>query len=169
MALVWANSPWSGGYDAFWHSYITVDLGSLRLEETLQHWVNDALMVLFFFVVGLEIKYELVHGDLRDPRTAALPIIGAVGGMVVPAAHLPRDRRRRGEAAPGWGIPMATDIAFALGVLGLLGRRIPSAARLFLLTLAIVDDIGAILVIAVFYTDRPRPRVARRSRVALLA
>ena len=95
VALVWANSAWAGGYDAFWHSTITVDLGVLRLEETLQHWVNDALMVIFFFVVGLEIKYELVHGDLRDPKTAALPIVAAVGGMVVPAARLPRGRGRR--------------------------------------------------------------------------
>ena len=150
-ALVWANSPAAGSYEDFWHSHITLDLGVLRLDETLQHWVNDALMVVFFFVVGLEIKYELVHGDLRDPRTAALPIIAAVGGMVVPAG-LYAVIARSGEGASGWGIPMATDIAFAVGVLGLLGRRIPSPARLFLLTLAIVDDIGAILVIAVFYT-----------------
>ena len=110
-------------------------------------------MVIFFFVVGLEIKYELVNGDLRDPRTAALPIIAAVGGMVVPAGALRRlDPPGSDGAGAGWGIPMATDIAFAVGVLGLLGRRIPSALRLFLLTLAIVDDIGAIIVIAVFYT-----------------
>jgi NhaA family Na+:H+ antiporter len=151
VALVWANSPWSDSYDAFWHSVVTIDLGPLHLEETLQHWVNDALMVLFFFVVGLEIKYEMVHGDLRDPRTAALPIIGAFGGMVVPAG-LYLLVAGGGDASAGWGIPMATDIAFALGVVGVLGRRIPSAARLFLLTLAIVDDIGAIVVIAVFYT-----------------
>jgi NhaA family Na+:H+ antiporter len=109
-------------------------------------------MVIFFFVVGLEIKYELVSGDLRDPKTAALPIIAAVGGMVVPAA-IYLAVTGFGEAGRGWGIPMATDIAFAVGVIGLLGRRIPSAARLFLLTLAIVDDIGAIIVIAVFYTE----------------
>ncbi len=124
----------------------------LRLEETLQHWVNDALMVIFFFVVGLEIKYEIVHGDLRDPKTAALPIVAAIGGMLVPAGVYVLIVGG-GPGSGGWGIPMATDIAFAVGVLGLLGRRIPSAARLFLLTLAIVDDIGAILVIAVFYTE----------------
>ena len=152
VALVWANSPWAEGYDAFWHSSITLDLGVLRLEESLQHWVNDALMVIFFFVVGLEIKYELVHGDLRDPRTAALPIVAAMGGMAAPAVVY-LAVVGTGEGSSGWGIPMATDIAFAVGVLGLLGRRIPSAARLFLLTLAIVDDIGAIAVIAVFYTD----------------
>jgi Na+:H+ antiporter, NhaA family len=152
VALVWANSPWADGYDAFWHADITLDLGVLTLEETLQHWVNDALMVIFFFVVGLEIKYEIVHGDLRDPKTAALPIVAAVGGMLVPAG-IYAVIVGGGDGASGWGIPMATDIAFAVGVLGLLGRRIPSAARLFLLTLAIVDDIGAILVIAVFYTS----------------
>ncbi|MGZ5399470.1 MAG: Na+/H+ antiporter NhaA [Nocardioides sp.] len=152
VALVWANSPYADSYDAFWHASISVDIGVLRLEESLQHWVNDALMVIFFFVVGLEIKYEIVHGDLRDPKTAALPIVAALGGMLVPAAVY-LAVVGGGEGSSGWGIPMATDIAFAVGVLGLLGRRIPSAARLFLLTLAIVDDIGAILVIAVFYTD----------------
>ena len=150
-ALLWANSPWAGSYDAFWHAEITISAGPFHLGESLQHWVNDALMVIFFFVVGLEIKYEMVHGDLRDPKTAALPIIAAIGGMVVPAG-LYLLLAGGGEGGGGWGIPMATDIAFAVGVLGLLGRRIPSAARLFLLTLAIVDDIGAILVIAVFYT-----------------
>lgn len=153
-ALLWVNLPfdgWADGYDRFWHTPLAVEIGDWRLEETLQHWVNDALMTLFFFVVGLEIKYELVHGDLRDPRTAALPIIGAVGGMVVPAL-LYLAVAGGGPARDGWGIPMATDIAFAVGVLGVLGRRIPSAARLFLLTLAIVDDIGAIVVIAIFYT-----------------
>ncbi len=151
-ALAWANSPWSGGYDSFWHTQISIEIGSLHIEESLQHWVNDALMVIFFFVVGLEIKYELVQGDLRDPRTAALPIVAAIGGMAVPALIYLAVAGGT-EASSGWGIPMATDIAFAVGVVGLLGRRIPSAARLFLLTLAIVDDIGAIIVIAAFYTD----------------
>lgn len=150
-ALAWANSPWGGSYDDFWHAHVVFELGPFGIEGSLQHWVNDALMVIFFFVVGLEIKYELVNGDLRDPRTAALPIIAAVGGMLVPAGIYALIAGG-GPASAGWGIPMATDIAFAVGVLGLLGRRIPSAARLFLLTLAIVDDIGAILVIAVFYT-----------------
>ncbi|MCD6638493.1 MAG: Na+/H+ antiporter NhaA [Nocardioides sp.] len=152
VALVWANSPWSASYNDLWHTPLSIDVGPLRLEETLQHWVNDALMVVFFFVVGLEIKYELVNGDLRDPRTAALPIVAAIGGMVVPAG-IYAVFNAGGDGAAGWGIPMATDIAFAVGVLGLLGRRIPSSARIFLLTLAIVDDIGAILVIAVFYTS----------------
>ena len=151
-ALVWANSPGSDAYFDLWQTHLGLDIGSLHLDETLQHWVNDALMVIFFFVVGLEIKYELVRGDLRDPRTAALPIIAAVGGMAVPAL-LYAAVVGGGDGGSGWGIPMATDIAFAVGAIGLLGRRIPSPARLFLLTLAIVDDIGAILVIAVFYTS----------------
>ena len=151
VALVWANSPWAETYDQFWHTAVSVDLGFVEISESLQHWVNDALMVIFFFVVGLEIKYELVKGDLRDPRAAALPVVAAVGGMVVPAL-LYVALTAGGEGSHGWGIPMATDIAFAVGVIGLLGRRIPSAARLFLLTLAIADDIGAIIVIAVFYT-----------------
>lgn len=153
VALVWANSPWASSYDALWHTHLVLDVGPLHLDETLQHWVNDALMVIFFFVVGLEIKYELVNGDLRDPRTAALPIVAAIGGMAVPALVYVAMNPPGSDGNAGWGIPMATDIAFAVGVLGVLGRRIPSAARLFLLTLAIVDDIGAILVIAVFYTS----------------
>jgi NhaA family Na+:H+ antiporter len=151
-ALVWANSAWADGYDAFWNTQISLDLGVVTLEESLHHWVNDALMVIFFFVVGLEIKYELVHGDLRDPRTAALPIVAAIGGMVVPAGMY-LVVVGSGEGSSGWGIPMATDIAFAIGIVGLLGTRIPAAARVLLLTLAVVDDIGAILVIAVFYTE----------------
>ncbi|GAA3678600.1 Na+/H+ antiporter NhaA [Nocardioides ginsengisoli] len=154
-ALLWVNLPfagWAAGYDHFWHTPLALRVGDWRIEESLQHWVNDGLMTIFFFVVGLEIKYELVRGDLRDPRTAALPIIAAVGGMAVPAV-LYALLAGGGAAGSGWGIPMATDIAFAVGVLGLLGSRIPSAARLFLLTLAIVDDIGAIVVIALFYTD----------------
>lgn len=151
VALIWANSPWAESYDSFWQVKATIDVGPLHISESLQHWVNDALMVIFFFVVGLEIKYELVHGDLRDPKTAALPIVAAIGGMVVPALIYVAIAGGP-ETGHGWGIPMATDIAFAVGVLGLLGRRIPSPLRLFLLTLAIVDDIGAILVIAIFYT-----------------
>ena len=152
VALVWANSPWAESYQDLWHAHLLIDVGPITLDQTLHHWVNDGLMVIFFFVVGLEIKYELVNGDLRDPRTAALPIVAALGGMLVPAG-IYAAINAGGDGAAGWGIPMATDIAFAVGVLGLLGRRIPSAARIFLLTLAIVDDIGAILVIAIFYTS----------------
>lgn len=151
IALLWANLA-RESYDSFWHTHASLHIGSFHMEESLQHWVNDALMVIFFFVVGLEIKHELVHGDLRDPRTAAMPVIAALGGMAAPAL-LYVALAGGGEAGRGWGIPMATDIAFAVGVVGLLGRRIPSAARIFLLTLAIADDIGAILVIALFYTS----------------
>ena len=145
-ALVWANAS-PTGYDDFWTQHLNV-----VIDESLQHWINDALMAVFFFVVGLEIKRELVVGDLRDPRTAALPAIAALGGMVVPAlVYLAWNFG--GDGRDGWGIPMATDIAFAVGVLSLLSKRVPSTLRLFLLTLAIVDDVGAILVIAVVYTD----------------
>ncbi len=150
-ALVWANSPWRGAYDSFWHAQLTIGIGSWSLAEDLQHWVNDALMALFFLVVGLEIKRELLTGELREPRVAALPAIAALGGMAVPAL-LYLAINAGGEEARGWGIPMATDIAFALGVLALVGGRLPAALKSFLLALAIVDDIGAILVIAIFYS-----------------
>jgi len=152
FALVWANSPWQGGYQSLWSSELTVGWGRFALTEDLQHWVNDGLMALFFFVVGLEIKRELVRGELRDPRTAAVPAIAAIGGMLVPAAIYSAVNAGQVGLA-GWGIPMATDIAFAVGVVALLGRRIPASLKLFLLTLAIVDDIGAIVVIAVFYNN----------------
>jgi NhaA family Na+:H+ antiporter len=152
VALVWANSPWQASYESLWTTELALELGRFTLSEDLRHWVNDGLMVLFFFVIGLEIKREVVHGELRDPRTAALPALAALGGMVVPAA-LYLVVTVGGPGGHGWGIPMATDIAFALGVVALLGRRVPSSLKLFLLTLAIVDDIGAILVIAVVYTS----------------
>jgi NhaA family Na+:H+ antiporter len=150
-ALLWANSPWQASYDAVWHTQLTIGVGDWSLAEDLQHWVNDALMALFFLVVGLEIKRELLTGELREPRVAALPAIAALGGMVVPAL-LYLAINFSGEPARGWGIPMATDIAFALGVLALVGGRLPAALKSFLLALAIVDDIGAILVIAIFYS-----------------
>lgn len=151
LALAIANSPLGDAFHHLWESYIALDFGIFEIRETLHHWINDGLMAVFFFVVGLEIKRELLHGNLSDPRRAAFPALVAVGGMVVPAAIYVAVNPG-GPAAAGWGVPMATDIAFALGVLGLLGRRIPSELRLFLLALAIVDDLGAILVIAVFYT-----------------
>ena len=151
VALIWANSPAADSYDAFIHHHITIDLGFVVLDETVGHWINDLLMAVFFFVAGLEIKRELVHGDLRDPKRAALPIAAALGGMVIPALVYVAVNLG-GEGANGWGIPMATDIAFAVGILALVGKRAPASLRVFLLTLAIVDDIGAILVIALFYT-----------------
>ena len=156
-ALIWANSPWSEGYHHFWEAHIDVAIGSwLPFEHnghglTLELLVNDLLMVLFFFVVGLEIKSELVTGDLSSPKEAALPAVAALGGMALPAA-IYAAINLGGDGISGWGIPMATDIAFAVGVLALLGPRIPSRLKLFLLALAIADDIGAILVIAVFYS-----------------
>ncbi len=152
-ALVLANTGWGGAIERFWETeLLLVEIGDFHLEETLGHWVNDGLMAVFFFVVGLEIKHELVNGELRDPRRAALPAIAAIGGMLVPAG-LYAAVTVGGAGASGWGIPMATDIAFAVGVLALLGSRVPAPLKVFLLTLAIVDDIGAILVIAIFYSD----------------
>ncbi|WP_100447531.1 Na+/H+ antiporter NhaA [Glycomyces xiaoerkulensis] len=152
IALLWANSPWSGSYDGVWGMEIVFDFGGFELHHSLKDWINDGLMAFFFFVVGMEIKSEIVAGHLRDVRNAVAPIAGAIGGMVAPAAiYLAFNAGT--DAAHGWGIPMATDIAFAIGILALFGDRIPSPARIFLLTLAIVDDLGAIAVIALFYTD----------------
>lgn len=153
-ALVWANSPWRDTYTDFWHTHLVVELGDLvHLDHLdLRAWVNDALMTLFFLLVGLEIKREIVHGELRDVRAVALPVVAALGGMLVPAG-IYWVLNSGGPGADGWGIPMATDIAFAVGVVSLLGSRVPLAAKVFLLTLAVADDIGAILVIAIFYTE----------------
>lgn len=151
LGVVWANSPVSDSYFDFWGQYLTIGWGPTAITEDLQHWVNDGLMVLFFFVVGLEIKRELAIGELRDARAAALPAAAALGGVVVPALIFVA--LTSGEARAGWGIPMATDIAFAVGVLALLGDRIPAGAKLLLLSVAIVDDIIAITVIALFYAE----------------
>lgn len=151
VALVWANSSWRAGYDQVWHTSFGPDVGVVDLHQSLLHWVNDGLMATFFFVVGLEIKREWVSGELRDRRAAALPMFAAFGGMVTPAL-LFVVLTSGTDGSSGWGIPMATDIAFAVGVLALLGSRVPPALKVFLLTLAIVDDIGAIAVIAVVYS-----------------
>jgi len=153
IALIWANSPWSESYFDLWHAKIDFKIGDLKIfGKDLEHFVNDGLMALFFFVVGLEIKRELVTGQLREFRNALLPAIAALGGMIVPALVFVV-LNVGGEGIGGWGIPMATDIAFAVGIVSLLGSRIPRSLTIFLLTLAIVDDIGAIAVIALFYTD----------------
>ncbi|HEX5630961.1 MAG TPA: Na+/H+ antiporter NhaA, partial [Acidimicrobiia bacterium] len=152
MALFWANAPFGESYERFWNTPVNITIGAFHLEETLRLVVNDGLMAVFFFVVGLEIKRELVTGELRRPRAAALPAIAALGGMVAPAI-IYLSFTSGTNATHGWGIPMATDIAFALGVVALLGTRVPIGGRLFLLALAIADDIGAILVIAIFYTS----------------
>jgi NhaA family Na+:H+ antiporter len=151
VALVWSNSPWADAFKSFWKTPIGLTIGPFELKESLGHWINDGLMTIFFFVVGLEIKRELVAGELRDPQKAALPAMAALGGMVVPAGiYFLLQRGQPGE--PGWGIPMATDIAFVVGFLALLGSRVPHGLKILLLSLAIVDDIGAVLVIALFYT-----------------
>jgi Na+:H+ antiporter, NhaA family len=150
-ALVWANG-WSDSYVSFWNRELTVGSGSLAIHEDLQHWVNDGLMALFFFVVGLEIKRELVTGELRDREAAALPVLAALGGAILPAAIFVA-LTAGGAGGEGWGIPMATDIAFAVGVLALLGDRVSSGVKLLVLTIAIVDDVVAILVIALYYSD----------------
>ncbi len=151
LALAWANSPFREGYDHFWHTYVGLSWGGSALKLSLQHWINDGLMAVFFFFVGLEIKRELLTGELSSARKAALPAMAAVGGMVVPAAIYAL-LNTGGPGIDGWGIPMATDIAFALGVLMLLGDRVPVGLKVFLTALAVVDDLGAVLVIAVFYT-----------------
>jgi NhaA family Na+:H+ antiporter len=149
LALVWANSVWAGGYSALRNT--TVGPAALHLDLTLGAWAADGLLAIFFFVAGLELKREFVAGDLRDPRRAALPVAAAVGGMIIPAM-LYLLLNRSGEATQGWAIPVATDIAFALAVLAVVGRHLPAALRTFLLTLAVVDDLIAITIIAVFFT-----------------
>ncbi len=150
-ALVWANSHWSGSYESLWETHLRIGVGSFSLDEPLHFWINDALMAIFFFVVGLEIKRELLGGELSSRKQAALPIMAALGGMIVPAL-LYIALNAGGAGSRGWGIPMATDIAFSLGVLALLGTRAPLPLKIFLTGLAIVDDIGAVVVIALFYT-----------------
>jgi NhaA family Na+:H+ antiporter len=153
LALVLANSPAQSWYQDLFTTKLDLSFGPFHLDEDFEHWINDGLMAVFFFVVGLEIKRELVVGELSSVRRAALPAVAALGGMVVPALVYVGWNLGDGATSRGWGIPMATDIAFALGLLAVFGTRIPSGLRLFLLSLAIVDDIGAIIVIAVFYSD----------------
>lgn len=151
IALVWANSPWSESYFAVWETVFEVGPASAPLAKTLHHWINDGLMALFFLLVGLEIKRELLVGELASLRQATLPIAAAVGGTIVPAA-LYAVFNAGGAGAAGWAIPMATDIAFALGVLALLGPRVPLGLKVFLAAFAIADDLFAVLVIGLFYT-----------------
>jgi len=154
VALIWANGPFGDSYERFWTTTATIGVdGVLEISNDLHHWVNEGLMTLFFFVVGLEVKRELTTGELRDRKAVVLPVAAALGGMLIPAL-LYVAIAGTGDAGRGWGIPMATDIAFALGVLTLVGRRAPASLKLFLLALAIIDDIGAILVIAIFYTEQ---------------
>ena len=153
VALVWANSPWADSYVDLFHTYVGVSWGDAAFKLSLHHWINDGLMVVFFFVVGLEIKREMVVGELSSFNKAALPVAAAIGGMVVPAV-LFFALNSGSEGARGWGIPMATDIAFALGVLAIFGTRAPLGLKVFLTALAIADDLGAVAVIAIFYTEK---------------
>ena len=153
IALAIANSPWHEAFEKFWHTHVGIEFGKLHISGDLGHLVvNDILMTIFFFVVGLEVKREVVAGELREPRKALLPIVGALGGVITPALiYLALQWGKEGER--GWAIPMATDIAFVVGILALFGRRIPFGLKIFLLTLAIVDDIIAVLVIATVFTE----------------
>ena len=153
-ALIWANSAGSDTYRSILDAHLVVEIGAFHLDESVLHIINDGLMAVFFFVVGLEIKRELVVGDLQDPKAAVLPVTAALGGMIVPALiYVSITAGQGAEIARGWGIPMATDIAFAVGIVALIGPRIPSGAKLFLLSVAVADDIGVIAVIAIFYTS----------------
>jgi NhaA family Na+:H+ antiporter len=152
LALVLANGPLASTYEDVLHMLVSFNFGNWALEMSLHHWINDGLMALFFFVVGLELKRELLVGELANPRNAVMPIAAAIGGMAVPAL-IYFAINPQGDAAAGWGIPMATDIAFAIGILALLASRVPKTLITFLVAVAIVDDLGAVMVIAVFYTD----------------
>ena len=151
IALVWANSPWSESYHHFWETNLSLRFGDFSLSKSLHHWINDGLMAIFFFFVGLEIKREMIAGELSSAKQASLPIAAALGGMLLPALIFIFVNKNP-ETEGGWGIPMATDIAFSLGVLSLLGKRVPLSLKVFLVAFAIVDDIGAVIVIALFYS-----------------
>ncbi|MCB9185065.1 MAG: Na+/H+ antiporter NhaA [Flavobacteriales bacterium] len=153
VALIWANSPWRAEYHALWEHVIAIRFDRFELKHDLREWINDGLMAVFFFVVGLELKREMIGGRLARPSTALLPIAAALGGMLVPALIYIATTGWSGPATDGWGIPVATDIAFAVGILALLGSRAPVGLKVFLTTLAIADDLGAVLVIALFYTS----------------
>jgi Na+:H+ antiporter, NhaA family len=152
LALVWANSPWAATYSHLWHTNLTFGFAGKTFSEPLHFWINDGLMAVFFLLVGLEVKRETLAGELASFQKAALPAAAAIGGMLVPAAVYALFNHG-GSGGSGWGIPMATDIAFALGVVALLGNRVSPSLRVFLAALAIADDIGAVLVIAFFYTE----------------
>ena len=151
LTLILSNSAWHTAYHAFWEQHLSLRWGHWRFDQSLHHWINDGLMAIFFFVVGLELKREFLVGELSSLRDAALPVVAALGGMLAPAL-IYHEFNPAGPAAEGWGIPMATDIAFAIGILVLLAWRIPRNLIVFLTALAIVDDLGAVLVIAIFYT-----------------
>lgn len=153
ISTIWANSPWGEYYHHLWEYELAFTFGSFKYGHSLHHWINDGLMVIFFFMVGLEIKREMLVGELSSFKKSLLPILGAIGGMLVPALIFVVFNYKHIDSINGWAIPMATDIAFALGILSLLGNKVPIGLKVFLAALAIVDDIGAVLVIAIFYTS----------------
>ncbi|MDQ7046884.1 MAG: Na+/H+ antiporter NhaA [Sulfurovum sp.] len=153
LALILANSPLTADYAHFFHTKINLDVGSWQLSHTIHHWINDGLMAIFFFIIGLEIKREILVGELSNIKVAMLPILAAIGGMLIPALIF-LSINAGSPGAVGWGIPMATDIAFAISALVLLGKRVPHSLVTFLVALAIVDDLGAVMVIALFYTEQ---------------
>jgi len=152
IAMIWANTAWHDSYHHLWEYNISIYVGDYGINKTLHEWINDGLMAMFFFVIGLELKREIMAGELSDMGKAMLPLIAAFGGMVLPAL-IYFIFNPTGSTSYGWGIPMATDIAFALGIMSLLGKRVPLSLKIFLTALAIADDIGAVLVIAFFYTS----------------
>lgn len=153
LAILWANSPFSGLYSAIFDTKLSITIGGTGITKPLLLWINDGFMAVFFFLVGLELKREIVIRELADKRKLALPLFGAIGGMAIPALVYFLVNKDNPEAIKGWAIPAATDIAFALGVLALLGKRVPLALKVFLVSLAIIDDIGVILIISLFYTE----------------
>jgi NhaA family Na+:H+ antiporter len=152
IALILANSPLQEAYHHFWEYTFSIGFNEFEVSKSLHHWINDGLMSIFFFVIGLELKREIMVGELSRPKKAVLPILAGLGGMAIPAL-LYLTLNSSGGASSGWGIPMATDIAFALGILYILGDRVPASLKVFLTVLAIADDLGAVLVIALFYTS----------------
>ncbi len=169
IALIWANSPWSASYFDLWHTPVGLEIGDHIIDMDLSHWINDGLMALFFFVIGLEIKRELMVGELSSLRKAAFPIAAAVGGMIVPVLFYISVNLQKGGEPSGFGIPMATDIAFVLGFLLILGKRVPLSLKIFITSLAVVDDLAAVILIALFYTSSLNLAVLGYAAIVLVA
>jgi len=169
IALIWANSPWSASYFDLWHTPVGLEIGEHIIDMDLSHWINDGLMALFFLVIGLEIKRELMVGELSSLRKAAFPIAAAVGGMIVPVLLYIAVNLQQGGEISGFGIPMATDIAFVLGFLLILGNRVPLSLKIFIASLAVVDDLGAVILIAIFYTSSLNLAVLGYAAIVLAA